>query len=203
MVSQEERRRATIAAILAAARKRFAQHGFDKTTIDDIARAGGVAKGAVYHHFASKEAIFERVLDQLTLELAEAVPAAAQAASDPLDAMVRGTHKYLSLISEPDTRRILLVDGPAVLGWDKWREIDQRHFGPLVRGPLTVLLRGKMKAREIEAICHLLTGAVTEAALVTASAPDPARTAREMARSFRALLSGIFSPTDGSAPSAS
>ena len=203
MVSQAERREATIAAILSAARKRFAQKGFAETTIDEIAQTGGVAKGAVYHHFSSKEEIFERVLDQLTLELAEAVPAAAQAATDPLDAMVRGTHKYLSLISEPDTKRIVLVDGPAVLGWDKWREIDQRHFGRLVRGPMTVLLREKMKPREIEAVCHMLTGAVTEAALVTANAADPARTAREMARSFRALLSGIFSPTDGSAPSAS
>jgi len=192
MVSQSERRQATIAAILAAARRRFAQKGFAETTIDDIAEAGGVAKGAVYHHFSSKEEILERVMDQLTEEIAAAVPIAAQGGKDPLDAMTRGTQKYLSLIAEPAARRILLIDGPAVLGWDKWREIDQRHFSRLMRVPMAALLQGKKTPREIDAICHLLTGAVTEAALVTATAKDPQRTAREMAQSFRALLSGVL-----------
>jgi AcrR family transcriptional regulator len=204
MVSQAERRQATIAAILSAARKRFAQKGFAETTIDEIAQTGGVAKGAVYHHFSSKEQIFERVMDALMLEIAQAVPLAAQGAKDPLDALARGTQKYLSLIAEPGARRILLADGPAVLGWEKVRDLDVRHFGGLLRAPVTLLLRGRKKAREIDALCHLLTGALNEAALVTALAEDPAKTAREMARSFRALLSGLLaSSTDGSEPSPS
>jgi AcrR family transcriptional regulator len=204
MVSQAERRQATIAAILAAARKRFAQKGFAETTIDEIAQAGGVAKGAVYHHFSAKEEIFERVVDALMAEIAQAVPIAARAGKDPLDALSRGTQKYLSLIAEPGARRILLADGPAVLGWEKVRNLDIHHFGRMLHVPVAALLHGRRKPREIEALTHLLTGALNEAALVTALAEDPAKAAREMAHAFRALLSGLLAPsTDGSEPSAS
>ena len=200
MVRQSERREATIAAILAAARKRFAQKGFAETTIDEIAQTGGVAKGAVYHHFSAKEEIFERVMDALMAEIAAAVPLAAQAGKDPLDALARGTQKYLSLIAEPGARRILLADGPAVLGWEKVRDLDVRHFGRLLQVPVAALLRGRKKPREIDAFVHLLTGALNEAALVTALAEDPAKTAREMANAFRAMLSGLLAPsTDGAA----
>src|SRR5580704_8816457 len=124
MVSQAERRAATVAAILKAAEKEFGARGFDATTIDDIATRAGVAKGAVYHHFRAKEEIFEQVLDSLLGDIAAQLPAAASTGRDTVDAIIKGTEKYFACVTAPGVTRILLVDGPAVLGWAKWREID-------------------------------------------------------------------------------
>ncbi len=189
MVSQAERRAATIAAVLAAAQKQFATKGFDQTTIDDIAARAGVAKGAVYHHFESKEQIFERVLDSILVGMAKEVSLAATAGKTFIDGMVIGTQKYLECATAPGTRRVLLVDGPIVLGWTKWREMDQRHFGRLPA--LTAALKSGMSSSEVEALIHLLTGAITEAAFVCATAREPRKKARELSAGLRMLLSGL------------
>lgn len=192
MVSQAERRASTIGAILAAARKEFTLRGFAAATIDDIAKTAGVAKGAVYHHFKSKEEIFERVLDSIQAELAaELVAAAVHFTGDALDRITSGALKYMMAIVEPDVRRILLIDGPAVLGWHKWREIDQKHFGRLMSVPFAQAFKGRSRG-EIEAISHLLAGAITEAALVCATAKNPKNKARELAAGFRDLLAGVL-----------
>ena len=190
MVSQQERRTATIAAILAAARKQFIARGFEDTTIDDIAARAGVAKGAVYHHFDSKEQIFERVLDSILAGMAREVSVAAAKGSDVVDSMVRGTQKYLESATGPDTRRVLLIDGPVVLGWSKWREMDQRHFGRPMGPAVASALKG-MSSTDIDAIRHLLTGAITEAAFVCATAREPRKKAREFAMGLRLLLAGL------------
>jgi len=192
VVSQAERRAGTVAAIHAAAQELFAKRGFAATTIDDIARRAGVAKGAVYHHFGSKEEIFERVLDGIFVEIAGRLRAAASAERDVLESMVKGTEIYLERVTAPDVKRIILVDGPAVLGWHKWREIDQRHFGRMLRGPLAQLLGERHNASKIEAQFHLLTGAITEAALISAAAKNPKKKAQELSSGLRLLLAGLL-----------
>src|SRR5215472_5507520 len=128
MSRQAERSAATIEAVAGAARKLFAAQGFEATSIDEIAARAGVAKGAVYHHFASKEAVFAHVLDGVQAELAALpVPAASRRLADPLDRTADAVLRYLYAASEPPMRRILLVDGPAVVGWRKWREIDDKY----------------------------------------------------------------------------
>ena len=129
MTSQPQRRAATIAAIISAAGELFTASGFAATSIDDIASRAGVAKGAVYHHFKSKEQIFQRVFEQMTGGLAAEVAASAAAGKSMLDRFERGTLKYLTSIAGNRFRQVLLIDGPAVLGWEKWREIDTRYFG--------------------------------------------------------------------------
>jgi AcrR family transcriptional regulator len=193
MVSQAERRKATVAAILAAARKEFAAKGFNATTIDDIAARAGVAKGAVYHHFGAKEEIFERVLDAIMAEIADDLRLAAASGRNLVDSMVKGTEKYLERATSRGVNRILLIDGPAVLGWHRWRELDLLHFGRLMQVPLIQGLRARMSVREIEALFHLLTGAITEAALICATARNPKEKARELAAGIRLLLTGLTS----------
>src|ERR1700685_1784422 len=118
MASQADRRAATVGAILLEARRLFTQHGFEATSIDDIAEAAGVAKGAVYHHFASKEAVFQRVLEDVQAAIASApVPPQALRARDPAELIAAATLRYLLAASEPEVRRVLLIDGPAVIGW--------------------------------------------------------------------------------------
>jgi hypothetical protein len=91
---------------------------------------------------------------------------------------------------------VLLVDGPIVLGWTKWREMDQRHFGRLSGPALTAALKSGMSSSEVEALIHLLTGAITEAAFVCAAAREPRKKARELAAGLRLLLSGLATNRD-------
>jgi AcrR family transcriptional regulator len=192
MVKQAERSEATTNAILAAARKLFATRGFEATSIDDIGQKAGVAKGAVYHHFASKEAIFERVLDSVQAELAALPPpASARKVTDPRDAIAAAVLSYLTNASEPERKRILLIDGPAVIGWLKWREIDAKYFGAATRAAVGAVLGEKASARETEAFAQLLLGMVMEAALVCATAEDPKKTAREVTGALRRMLEGL------------
>jgi AcrR family transcriptional regulator len=192
MIRQVDRSAATIADILTAARKQFATAGFDAASIDDIAAKAGVAKGAVYHHFASKEAIFTRVLEDVQAEIAALpVPAATRAMADALDMVAAETLRYLLAATEPSRKRILLIDGPAVIGWRKWREIDDRFFGGGAKAAMTHVLGADASPREIEAVTHLLMGAVMEACLVCATAPEPRKAARELSAGLRRMLEGL------------
>ena len=194
MVRQAERSEATVRTIEAAARKLFAAHGFEATSVDDIAARAGVAKGALYHHFPSKEALFARVLEGVQAEIAATPPpASARRLTDPRDFIADAVLRYLLAASEPTVRRILLVDGPAVIGWQKWREIDDRYFGAGTRLAVAAALGAGAKPAEIDALVHLVLGAVMEAALVCAGSDDPRGTARAMAAGLRRMLDGLGS----------
>ena len=166
----------------------FATGGFDATSMDDIAEAAGVAKGAVYHHFESKEQIFQRVFEQMTGALAAEVAATAATGKSILDRFERGTLKYLTSIAGNKFRQVLLIDGPAVLGWEKWREIDARYFGGVMKAPM----ERTPHAREIAAIGHLIAGAVSEAALVCATSDHRVRAARDFTSALLKMLAPFF-----------
>jgi AcrR family transcriptional regulator len=191
MSTQAERRAATVAAILESARALFGERGFEAASIDDIAEGAGVAKGAVYHHFDSKEAIFERVLDAVQAEIQQTPPPAGMAGGDLADLMAAGVEHYLRTASAPRFRRILLIDGPAVLGWRRWREIDDKYFGAGARMATAALLGQGASGAEIDAMTHLMMGAVMEAALVCATASDPDETARQLGVGLRRLAKAL------------
>jgi len=192
MVSQAERRAETIAAILGAAEKLFGAQGFAATSIDDIAARAGVAKGAVYHHFESKEAIFTRVLEQVQEKLSQSPPSGPSSKQrEPLDQMVGGVLHYLVSATQPGVKQILLIDGPVVIGWAKWREIDDRYFGTGARLATAALLGPKASEAQVHTVAHLILGAVMEAALVCASARDPKKAARELCDGLRRMLEGL------------
>jgi len=193
MPSQAERRAATTAAILASARTLFGARGFEAASIDDIALAAGVAKGAVYHHYPSKEAIFLEVLDGVHRQVAETPPPADLAAiTDPVERIGAGVLYYLVAVSgDPATRRILLIDGPVVIGWMRWREIDDRYFGAQAKLGLRRVLGAEATDAQVDAATHLVMGAVMEAALVCAVAPDPVSVARDLVGGLKRMLSGL------------
>src|SRR5271154_342474 len=189
MIRQIDRSTATIAGILAAARELFADEGFEAASIDGIAARAGVAKGAVYHHFASKEEIFTRVLEDVQAEIAALpVPASTRALNDPVDVIAAETLRYLLAAADPSRKRILLIDGPAVIGWRKWREIDDRFFGAGARLAVKWLLGPEASDPEVNAITHLMMGAVMEAALVCATADDPGQAAQELSSALGRML---------------
>jgi AcrR family transcriptional regulator len=189
---QAQRLEATRGAILEAATARFGADGYAGTTVDGIAAAAGVAKGAVYHHFATKERLFEAVLQATTARLAAEVTRSAAGAADIWDAMSVATEAYFEACSVGPTAQIVLKDGPAVLGWERWREIDVEHFGQATPGALeTAMQQGLIARQPVEPLARLLLGAATEAAAAVAASADPVAAGRAHADAYRALLEGL------------
>src|SRR5882757_358974 len=192
MAKQAERRAATTEAILKAGRRLFGERGFAATTIDDIAESAQVAKGAVYHHFATKEAVFEAVFDVVSRDLVADIDRMVRTEKDVLAAMVAGTQHYFAACAKGPTCQIILRDGPAVLGWEHWREIDAQHFGGKFPRALTAAMDAGLIARQpVEPLARLLLGAVTEAAVAVASGRDIGKAGAEYSRAFRSLLDAL------------
>ena len=192
MATQAERRAATIESILNAGRRLFGERGFAATTMDDIAEQARVAKGAVYHHFATEEAVFEAVFDQVSRALVQEIDRAVRTEKDVLAAMVAGTQHYFAACAKGPTGQIILRDGPAVLGWERWREIDAQHFGGKIPRALEAAMDAGLIARQpVEPLARLLLGAVMEAAVACAGRFDVLKAGNEYTRAFKSLLEAL------------
>ncbi|KWV45936.1 transcriptional regulator [Bradyrhizobium macuxiense] len=197
MATQAERREKTRASIIKAARRIFGERGFVATTMDDIAAGARVAKGAIYHHFATKEAVFEAVFEQVSIDLVADLDRISRAENDPLAAMAAGTQGYFAACSKGPTGQIILRDGPAVLGWERWREIDAKHFGGKFPHALAAAMEAGVIAKQpIEPLARLLLGAVTEAAVAVSGGPDIGKAGTDYARAFRSLLDALRMRSD-------
>ena len=184
-----ERSEATRALLAAAARDVFADVGFAAATIDDIVSRAGVTRGALYHHFGSKEELFREVYEAVERELADRSLVASMAGRTPLSRLQRGIDAFLDACLEPAVQRIALLDALSVLGWEAWHEIGVRYnFGLLLAG-----VRDAVPRRPAEPLAHLVQGAVMRAGMVIARADDPAATRKVVGTEMRALLAGLRS----------
>ena len=190
MATQSERRERTRGAIVKAARRIFGDRGFAATTMDDIAASARVAKGAVYHHFSTKEELFSAVFDQVSRDLVVEIDRIARAEKDVLSAMAAGTEAYFAASAKGATGQIILRDGPAVLGWERWREIDAKHFGGKLPRAIEIAIENGLIARQpVEPMARLLLGAMTEAAVACSTGSNVS--GAEYAKAFRRLLDAL------------
>jgi AcrR family transcriptional regulator len=168
-----EQREATRSHILVVAKRLFAEHGYEGTSIESVLGETGISRGALYHHFPSKEALFEAVLELVEASIAEALVAAAGEATDPVEALHVGASAWLRFARDPVVQRIALIDAPSVVGWQKWREIDERHAFGLLKGTLEAAAReGRLRSDSVDALAHMLLAAMVEIALLIARAED-------------------------------
>jgi AcrR family transcriptional regulator len=133
---------ATRAALLDEATALFAERGYAGTSLEDVASASRVTRGAVYHHFASKQALFEAVLDRQEVRVTDEVVAAAGATADPWDAAMRALDTYLAHCCDPVYGRLVWLEGPAALGWNRWREYEKDFAYGLVERFIRDLVDG-------------------------------------------------------------
>lgn len=192
--TQAERREATRDALIAAGRELFAERGFAAVGTEEIVRAAGVTRGALYHHFDGKRALFEAVYERIEVELARRIAAGAldSGASEPLEAMRAGAEMFLRAATEPEAQRIVLLDGPSVLGWDRWREIAAEHGLGLIEATLQAAIEaGAIAEQPVRPLAHVLMGALDEAAMLVARAEDPELMRAEVGRTLDALLAGL------------
>ncbi len=187
----------TRAALVAAGRRLFGDNGFRATSVEDLAREARVTTGALYHHFPTKTALFEAVFVQAHTDLLTASTSAAQGASDGLDELARGFEAFLDGVLQPDVQRILILDGPAVLGLARFTELDERYAHAAIMHALTSAAQaGAIKVDDPETTTRLLLGALTRGAMLIANSPDPVQTRHAVAKSMRVLLS-TFTPPRG------
>jgi AcrR family transcriptional regulator len=184
----------TRAALVAAGRRLFGENGFRATSVDDLASEARVTTGALYHHFPTKTALFEAVFIQAHTDLLTAATSAARGAVDDLDELARGFDAFLDGVLEPDVQRILILDGPAVLGLARFTELDERYAHAAIMHALkSAAGAGAIRVEDPETTTRLLLGALTRGAMLIANSNDPVGTRHAVARSMRSLLSA-FSP---------
>lgn len=182
----------TRAELVVAARGLFAQRGYQDTTIEDIVVAAGVTRGALYHHFNGKDALFQAVYETVEADLAQRSLAAATAREEPVERLRAGIDAFLDACLEPDVQRIVLVDGVSVLGWEAWHDVGTRYsFGLLVAGLAALAQAGAIRNHSIEPLAHLIQGALVRAGMVLARAADPAMARADLGAELDALLAGL------------
>jgi AcrR family transcriptional regulator len=192
--TQADRSAATREALVAAARRLFAVNGFAEVSTDAIVAAAGITRGALYHQFADKTALFEAVLAAVEGDIANRLAAEAEAAgiSDPVEALRHAVRTWLDICVEPEIYRIALIDGPSVLGWTHWREVCQLHVLGLVRTLVTHGIElGRIRPQPVMPLSHVLMGAGDEAALYVAEAADRSRARAEMIEILDRLIQGL------------
>lgn len=171
--SNEERSGQTRGALTAAARALFIERGYAETGTPEIVAAAGLTRGALYHHFADKQALFAAVAEAEARAVAAEIEAATLADSDPLRALAVGGGAFLAAMAVPGRTRLLLLDAPAVLGRERLREIESRHaMGSLREGLEAAIAAGAIRALPLAALTEAL-GALFDRAALALAAGDP------------------------------
>ena len=185
---------ATRQALLNAARRLFAERGYHATGTPEIAAAAGVTRGAMYHHFQDKEQLFEEVFKAVAKDLETAATASVSAlAEDPWRQMQEGLQSFLRLVARShEIQRIILIDGPAVFGWSKWRRLESDYTSVHLARSFERLIRlGVIEPCPAETLAQLVVAALNDAAMVIANASDPRAALPEVGDALKALVSGL------------
>lgn len=165
----------TRAALMRAARALFAAKGFHATGTAEIVRRANVSRGALQHHFPRKEDLFLAVFEQVEQEMAEAAPPPASIGSGEAWLRLKAAiGAFLDAATTPEVQRIILIDGPAVLGWAEWRRLEARYgLGTIERAVVDGIAAGHIRRQESGPLAHLILSMIDEAALLVANAADP------------------------------
>lgn len=185
----------TRAALITAGRRLFGERGYADTSVEDLAREARVTTGALYHHFSTKTQLFEAVFEQAHAEMSAGSAELAELvgqAPDVIEFLAAGFDLFLDAVLRPDLQRILIIDGPAVLGLARFTELDERDAFELIVTILeAAVAAGRLSIDDPPTMARLLLGLATRGAMLIANSADPAETSRSVARSFRALLTGL------------
>lgn len=195
--TQVERSETTRAELIGSARACFAASGYDAASLDEIAARAGVTKGALYHHFAGKQELFAAVHEEEHRRLAEIGATAYAGKTDRKHGLYEACRAFLEASLDPAAQRILLLDGPSVLGWDRVREIENRHSMRHLRLGLEAAMRdGIVAPRPVGPLVQLLNGAICEAAMYVARSEEPRSTLRQVLAELSTIIDALTRPPE-------
>ena len=187
--------RATRGQLIEVATRLFAEHGYEGTSIEAVLSATGVSRGALYHHFAGKEALFEAVVSAVSAQVMVELTQVISGCADPVDALRTAALAWISLAADPVIQRVVLVDAPSVLGWDRWRAMDDgRTLGALRALLQAVSDSGRLPAELVAPFSHMILAALDEIVMVVARAPDSTAAVAEGRMAVEALVDRLLRP---------
>lgn len=187
--SNRERTEATRAALIRAARALFVAKGYADTGTPEIVAAAGVTRGALYHHFDDKQALFRAVVEQESAAVASEIEQASAESSSPRQALLQGGEAFLRAMSHPGRTRLLLLDGPAVLGRAEMNTIDDAHGARTLReGIAEVMRQGGMRSLPVDALAAVLAAAFDRAALEIESGAR----VKDYRQVLESMIGGLF-----------
>jgi AcrR family transcriptional regulator len=193
--TQEERSAATRDALISAARKLWGLRGYAEVGTPEIAAAAGVTRGAMYHQFADKAALFSEVVETVEQDVMArmATVVAGSGATTPADAIRAAVDAWLEVSGDPEVRQLVLLDAPSVLGWAAFRDVAQRYSLGMTEQLLTEAIRaGQLPRQPVRPLAHVLIGALDEAAMAIATADDPKRARRETEEVLHRLIDAML-----------
>ena len=187
--------RATRGQLIEVATGLFAEHGYEGTSIEAVLTAAGVSRGALYHHFAGKEALFRAVLEALSERITEQLTEVISGCTDPVEAVRTSALGWIDLAGDPVIQRIMLVDAPSVLGWEEWRAIDEGRTVGAMRAMLQAVSdAGRLPGKLVDPFADMILAALDEAAMVVARAPDSRVAVAEGRQAVEEFLARLLRP---------
>ena len=182
---------ATKRELVGVARKLFAARGYGGTSLDDVVAEAGVTKGALYHHFENKRELFAAVAERVEADLTAAIGRGLE--RDPWAAFVEGANRYLDAAStEAEVQRILLIDAPTVLGYERWHELQERYGLGLTIAALEVAMEtGTISKRRVLPLATMVLQALSAGAMFIARAEDRDEARKEVGNIALAMLEGL------------
>ena len=190
--TQKERSEKTSETVLRVAERHFAELGYAVVSTDALVQEVGLTRGALYHHFGNKQGLFEAVAERLQKRIAASIERETAAIGDPWQRFSRGCFTWLDAVTNRAAQRILLIDAPAVLGWERWSELDAEHGSRLLQEGIEELVAAKLMKVESEgALLHLLNGAMNQAALWVVQSPQPEQKLEEVKGVLKQVLEGL------------
>ena len=179
--------------LIDVATRLFAEQGYEDTSTEQVLREAGVSRGSLYHHFDGKDRLFEAVVEHVEQGVVEQLMTVVARHRDPVRILRAGCAQWIALAEDPTVRQIILTDAPAVLGWQRWREIDELYgFGLLKHGVQAVADAGRLAVDDVDVVAHVVLGALNEAAMLIAR-PETAVAARRSAtRAVERVIDGFL-----------
>jgi len=189
---REDYSESTRAALVNSAVDLFTKRGYAGTSLDEVAKRARVTKGALYHHFSGKQALFEAVFDAVESQALEPLQAVRKGPLPPWERALTALRMFIDQCQEPTYQRIVVHEGPVVMGWERWREAEDNFSFGLVRGCLEDLVEaGEVDGVPIETTARLLFGALSSAAMMIAASSEPKKVGAEVELVLVTLLSSI------------
>jgi AcrR family transcriptional regulator len=196
-----ERGQATREHLIEVATRLFAARSYEGTSIEAVLAEAGVSRGSLYHHFRGKDALFLAVMEDVGVRVAGQIAAAMQDTRDPVGALRAGSKAWFRLAADPVVQQIMLIDAPTVLGWQRWRDLDEQSSLAVIRPALSYSAdAGRIERRHVDMFAHIVLAASNEVALMIGRADDPAvaLSAGESAlMEFLDRLLGTTAPREG------
>lgn len=182
----------TRSALVDSAVELFTKRGYAGTSLDEVAKRARVTKGALYHHFSGKQALFEAAFAQVESGVIGRLEELMRGPEPPWERAVRGLREFISSCLDPSYQRIAIHEAPVVMGWERWREAEDRASFGLIRSSLEDLIEaGEVDSVPVEITARLLFGALSSAATEIASSPDPEKVGAQVESVIIQLLTRV------------